>query len=416
MTFNKSYNIFNKNNFIILFFLFLIINYTFFNYRILFRENGYILGDWLLNYSGGFVRRALIGHFFHTISKYYSLSIIPIIYFFSTTIYIFSLYFFYKIIKNRLDNNLILVFILLPSTFLFNFFDPLTVGRKEILIFFFFSFYYLNLDKIRLSLNFKIFTLALSVIFLLTHEIIFFFIPYLFVLKYFHIKNVGKKFNIKDYYFEIIIFVTSLLLVILIFSFTNNHNNEILCNSVMDVGLTTNVCYGTIYDFKSTSLWSLWESFKDKNYYTNYSIYFLLSMIPLILIIFRSTNRNQKLIFIFLSVSCLLFSVVYFPKVGDWGRYLNIIFLLQFLLVLKFTETDTNTIQIRSHVKKLLLLFFVFIYLTTWHMPHCCNPELGKGYSDIGFRIKHRILDNSNESTKYKDIPREYLRKFFKID
>ena len=68
---NKNYNIFNKNNLIIYFFIFLIINYTFFNYRILFRENGYILGDWLINYSGGFIRRGLIGHFFHIISKHY---------------------------------------------------------------------------------------------------------------------------------------------------------------------------------------------------------------------------------------------------------------------------------------------------------------------------------------------------------
>ncbi len=49
-------------------------------------------------------------------------------------------------------------------------------------------------------------------------------------------------------------------------------------------------------------------------------------------------------------------------------------------------------------------------------MPHCCNPSIGKGYSDIYVRIKKRILDNSNESTKYKDLPREYLRKFFNID
>ena len=32
-----------KNNLIILFFTFLKINYLFFNYRILFRENGYVL-------------------------------------------------------------------------------------------------------------------------------------------------------------------------------------------------------------------------------------------------------------------------------------------------------------------------------------------------------------------------------------
>ena len=43
MNINKYKCLLSKNNLIILFFIFLIINYLFFNYRILFRENGYIL-------------------------------------------------------------------------------------------------------------------------------------------------------------------------------------------------------------------------------------------------------------------------------------------------------------------------------------------------------------------------------------
>ena len=130
----------SRNNLIILFFTFLIINYLFFNYRILTRENGYILGDWLVNYNGGFVRRGLLGHFFFNLSKFLNISIINIIYFFSSFIYISTLFLFYKIIKNKLSNNKILIFIFLPSTFLFNFFDPLTVGRKEFFVFFFISY------------------------------------------------------------------------------------------------------------------------------------------------------------------------------------------------------------------------------------------------------------------------------------
>jgi len=129
-----------QKNTIVIFFTFIVINYIFFNYRIIFRENGYILGDWVINYSGGFVRRGLLGQFFFSISKYFDISIKHIIFFFSSAVYTSSIYFFYKIVKNKLDNYLVLVFILLPSTFLFNFFDPLSVGRKEILIFFSFLF------------------------------------------------------------------------------------------------------------------------------------------------------------------------------------------------------------------------------------------------------------------------------------
>ncbi len=420
MTLNKNNNILNKNNIIIIFFLFIIINYAFFNYRILFRENSFILGDWLINYSGGFVKRGLIGHFFYLISKSFNISIIHIIFFFSTSIYIFYLYFFYQIIKDKLDNNLIIIFLFLPSTFLFNFFDPLTVGRKEILVFFFFSFYYLYIDKIKENINFKILTFFLSIIIMLTHELIFFFIPYMFAIKYFHIKKNFEKFNIKDYYLEILIFISTLILVIIIINFSHMHDNNTLCNSVLDVGISTDVCNGTIKEFGvkiGVGFLVLLPYFLERNYFINYSLYFLLSLLPLALIIFSSSNKNQnKLILIFLSIFCLLFSLTFFNIVNDWGRYFNIIFILQFLIILKFIEINKDQNEIKFYINKYILLILVFFYLTSWHMPHCCNPSIGKGYSDIYVRIKKRILDNSNESTKYKDLPREYLRKFFNID
>ena len=426
----KKLNILNRNNIIIIFFLFLVINYAFFNYRILFRENGYILGDWLINYSGGFIKRGFIGHLFYLFSKSFSISIIHTIYFFSTTIYLFSIYFFYQIIKKRLNNNLILLFVFLPSTFLFNFFDPLTVGRKEILVFFFFSFYYLNIDKIRINFNYQILIFFMSVIFLLTHEIIFFLFPYLFVLKYFHInKDFLEKFKIKDYYLEILIAISGFILIVIILFFSHNHNHEILCNSVLNVGLTTDVCYGSINDFKKMMLdyfvvktdskidyISLYPYFIQRNYFINYSFYFLMSILPLILIIFYSNKNTQKTKFIFLSIFCLIFSLSFFGQVNDWGRYLNVIFLLQFLIILKFTETNVGKIKTGFKINKFIKVVILFIYLTSWHMPHCCNPNLGKGYYDIYNRFIVRLYDNTQNSTKFQDKPRMFLRKLFKID
>lgn len=408
-----------RNHIIIIFFVFLVINYAFFNYRILFRENGYILGDWLINYSGGFIKRGFLGHLFYLVSKSFNISIIHIIYFFSTTIYLFSIYLFYQIINKRLNNILVFIFLFLPSTLLFNFFDPLTVGRKEVLVFFFFSFYYLNIEKIRLNFNYQILIFLLSIVIILTHEIIFFLYPYLFVLKYFHInKNFHKKFSFKDYYLETLVTVFGLILMINIFFFSHQHNHEILCNSVVNVGLTTNVCYGAINDFKNkVNLYnSLYPYFVQRNYFTNYLLYFLLSVIPLILIIFKSNEKINKIKFIFLSILCLLFSLSFFFQVNDWGRYLNIIFLLQFLIVLKFTELEKNEISKKFNIVSFIKFLFVLIYLVSWHMPHCCNPNLGNGYVDIYNRIIIRINDNTTNSTKFDDAPRMFLRKIFKIN
>ena len=407
---------FDRKNLLILFFFFLIINYLFFNYRILTRENGYILGDWLVNYNGGFVRRGLLGHFFFNLSKFFNISIINIIYFFSSFIYISTLFLFYKIIKNKLSNNIILIFIFLPSTFLFNFFDPLTVGRKEILVFFLFLIYFIHLDK-----NFfiiKIIIYFLSIIFLLTHEIIFFCLPYLFLLKYLHLKKENKnQFNYNNYYLEIFILLSGILLLFVILKFSNSHNNILLCSSLAEVNIGKNVCYGTINDLKETSFFvTLWDYFLDRNYLFNYTLYILLTLFPLFYIYLNLNDKKFSKQIILLSLFCFLFSLIFIFRVNDWGRYLNITFLMQFLVFLKFLDLGLIQKKASININKYFLTFLLFFYITSWHMPHCCNPNLGSGYYDFYNRIKSRIYDNSNNSTKYKDLPREYLRKLFKID
>lgn len=406
--------ILNRNNIIIFFFLFLILNYLFFNYRILARENGYILGDWVINYSGGFVKRGLLGHIFYSLSLYSNISIVNIIFFFSSLIYITSVYWFYLILKDRLNNNLILIFILLPSTFLFNFFDPLTVGRKEILVFFFFTFYYLKVDKIDSFLKYKIITFIAFITIILTHEIIFFFIPYLFILKFLYKENVNKfKFN--DYSLEFLILFFGILIFFTIIQINHLHDNEVLCNSLQNIYLTKNTCWA-INDFKSQiTINFLYSYFLEKNYYKNYLLYFILTTIPLILLIFYSKNKKKKK-FILLSLLSLIISISFFGQVNDWGRYLNVIFLIQFLGILFFTKNDQTLNIFKYNNLNFIKLFIIFLYLTTWHMPHCCNPKMGKGYISIYERISTRIKDNSIDSTKYNDLPRMYLRKLFKID
>ena len=90
--------------------------------------------------------------------------------------------------------------------------------------------------------------------------------------------------------------------------------------------------------------------------------------------------------------------------------------MIQFLIFLKVLGLKLNQKQIKINLNKYLKIILIFLYLFNWHMPHCCNPNLGDGYYDIYNRIQSRIYDESTESTKYKDLPRQYLRKLFNID
>ena len=160
----------------------------------------------------------------------------------------------------------------------------------------------------------------------------------------------------------------------------------------------------------------MWQYFLERNYFFNYTLYILLTIFPLAYFYFNSTNKNISKKVILFSTFCFLFSLIFILRVNDWGRYLNITFLIQLLVFLKFLDLGFKQRKIMINFNKYLLIPLLFIYLTSWNMPHCCNPNLGKGYYGIYERIKSRIYDETSNSTKYKDLPREYLRKFFKID
>ena len=202
-----------------------------------------------------------------------------------------------------------------------------------------------------------------------------------------------------------------------IFSLTYNHDNDLLCNSLTEIGIGTNVCYGAINDLIVQSVFSsLWPYFLERNYFFNYSIYTLVSLSPLVYIYLNVENFFFKKKLFLLLLICFTFSLIFIPRVNDWGRYLNLSFLLQFLVCLKFIEINRNLKKYKINLHKYIKIFLVLIVVTSWHMPHCCNPNLGNGYYDIFKRIKSRITDETTNSTKYKDLPREYLRKLFKID
>ena len=114
----------NQKNLKIFIYIFLFvysINYIFFTYRFFIRENGYILGDWLINYSGGFVRRGLFGEINIFFSEFLKINLINTSFITVSIIFILFIYYLIKLINNSNISFLIAIIIFSPATILFNF-------------------------------------------------------------------------------------------------------------------------------------------------------------------------------------------------------------------------------------------------------------------------------------------------------
>ena len=95
----------------------------------------YRIGDWLINYQDGFVRRGLIGQLIYSMSAD-GLSIIWVTYAIQCTIYILLSYYALRLYYSASRSRAWLLIIFSPAfIFLFPFYDPSGWYRKELLVY-----------------------------------------------------------------------------------------------------------------------------------------------------------------------------------------------------------------------------------------------------------------------------------------
>jgi len=416
------------NKVLLLLLLIITLNYFFFNYRLIFRQNAYIAGDWLINYQGGFIRRGFLGEIIFFVTSNFNIPILNLVYFFSSFFFLLFIFFYYYCIKNYLKFNFLLLYLFLPSTLLFTFFDVLAIGRKESLVLLFVSLYNYFLLK---NLNHKfVIQIILSFIILfitLTHEIMFFYMPYIFAIKILFLNNTKINFNnLKNFNLEFFLFFISFICILLIFFFSHLHDNNLLCKSLLNLKLNDGICGAVIAEYKGRQQFStIFPYFFERNYFVTYGLVSVLNFFPILIYFFfqkkTKTIISTIFIYIILTFVCFLFTAPIFLIVNDWGRYLNIHFINQGLLFALILKNHSDTFQLnfikKNYFKKLMIITVIIFYLTTWFMPHCCRTEIGDGYKSIYNRIYIRLYDESHNTTKYgTDYPKLFLKKILNLN
>ena len=410
--------IFNINYLLNIFFIFIYLNYLFFLYRIIQRTNPWIVADWLINYENGLIRRGLFGEIFFWFSEKLNFEILNALFILISILVFIFYYLSLKIIKQANINLIYLLVILSPATFLFNFYDPLTVGRKEILFLTFFAFYIYKIQNefsFSEKYHFLIF-FVIGIFLVLTHELIVFYMFFPLFIKFLVIKE-KKYFYINSKSELFFIFGCLIGLSIIIFSPTAFDPNtpKIICEKIITFNVNENICRGVngaiYYTFLDKSMGHLiishtFDQIINNNYY-NY-IFYLLIFIFSILLIFSFVNLpKNKSNFFYLTIFNffqILILCILFVIVNDWGRYLNIYFIINSLILLKFFCFNQKKLKFFNGI---IILFLIVLNLTLWHMPHCCNKNFGNGFLSLKERIEIRI----KSSNGYEDKSREFLIK-----
>jgi len=352
-------------------------------------NNGWIITDWLLNFKGGFIRRGLSGFFMFILADLIKLDIKTLVFFVQSLLYLGYMIFFFFLFFGKKINGWFLILLLLPTTLRFSIFDKMTIGRKEIILFFIFNFFLLIQEKNLLNSFFKTFFFLMAFVGTLFHELFFFYTPYFIFASYLKCKLDNKTFNPHH---SLFIISGSFLSVLVLILFGQPINNFLICDYLLSKGLNKNICSGILAFSENFTVVDVWLFAKSNNYFWYYSRNLFLSLLPFLLFIKSIKSRIISVRKFLLIFSFLFsFSLPLFLLALDWGRWIYIhLMLLMFVstLLLKkyyfnfrsrdinknifsyfFLKTKNQSLNI---LYSLITVLVCFYFLTSWNMYHCC--------------------------------------------
>ena len=362
--------------------------------------NDSTISEWLINYEGGFTKRGLVGQIAIELSRFFEINLRSVIFLLQClvcTIYFFLLY---KLIKNLNNDRVILLSIFTPIFILYPVAEIEVLARKEIIVFLLLLIYFLIPRTSRIKLiSFVIFTTFAMLIW----EPIIFFFPLIFIYEI--IDNSIKKFDLKLSSI-FLSFVPSLLIaLIIIFNPLTQEEHELMASVLIsEFGQT---CYMSCGLLSSKS--SIIQQFEGN--YDRYSIevfvrYFLIILIgsyPLITLIKNSSIKNKEIYFIKLLRYPLnifyigLLPVFFLFAMGlDWGRWVNIMYVLLALIYFKLLKDNhvvlnyknlKNTIFHKIKSKTFIVFFIIFSF--SWNPKTVITGDVA---SFPGYRIPYKVF------------------------
>ncbi|WP_299181164.1 hypothetical protein [uncultured Chryseobacterium sp.] len=322
-----------------------------FTYIYNFKDDGYILADWLINYEdGGFKRRGLSGSFFFLLQDLTGISLNYLVY--SCQFIIISLFFwlYVKLIRYKITTLLYLSLLLSAIGFVGLLNTVTYVGKKEFIVFLLFTWFVYLLDQDKLfKLKEYVFCVLLCISTLL-HEVTLFFVPYFAIALYL---KTGKL-EIKRY---IKYFISVGVPAALIILFGKNVNEGMSLEILSQRGVYPT--YGIFY-------WDINERQYIKEHIAEYRLYFVSLVISIVhLSYYLKYLTGQKLLSILLA-GAFLFSLPLFYLAIDWGRWMYIhmmLVIVLFALLLKKGDSIYTYEPILINSKFYITLFIIIISL-----------------------------------------------------
>jgi len=363
--------------------------------------NDSTISEWLINYEGGFTRRGLAGQIVIFFSRLIDTELRWTIFLFQS--FVCTIYFIllWILIKGLETNRIIYLAIFTPIFILYPIAEIEVLARKEVIVFSLFLIYLLFPSK---TITKNIFLILFSFFSILIWEPIIFFFPVIFL--YLIIDYKIEKFDLK------LIKIISLISpgILLSFYILANPLPEDKWNVMASVlnNEFGELCYMSCELLRSKS--SIAQQFQGNisrysfEVFLRYFLIIIIGFYPLSLLIKNSLVNNKNLIFIrnfknLLQPFCIaLLPVILLFAMGlDWGRWVNITYVILVLIIfnlIKNKKIKLNLISLKKNflykIKKQIFIIFFVIFCFGWNPKTIITGDIA---SFPGYRIPVKIIN-----------------------
>ena len=374
---------------------------------------GWILGDWLINYEGGFVRRGLMGEAALLLARLFHTS--PVFFVVLCYLSFYAVFFvaFRSLATTTSGNFLVFALILSPATLSFQILHRGSGFRKEVIYLAAFTLFVGLLRKTRVSSLFVAAYLSgVLIVGTLSHEGLIFYSPYFVAALLISGRSIQQTARVC---------VVPLLFGSVAFAACISHLGSVatasqICSSIgyklESLPGSTEICSsGAIpYLAKTRALAGeeALEKIRDYQYLWVFPCYLLLALLPAIgesIVLVRARmNRDVKILWVTAAIS-FIGTLILFRYAVDWGRWIYIhtvsIAVLLLFIDSKRVQTKPRTTSNAPEPiawKKVLQWAFVVVYATFWILPSD-TESLRMGYAG-------RLLETLHVTSKSQDAER----------
>lgn len=361
--------------------LFLIINYARVNYILADGWNGWSVGDWIINYDLGFIRRGLSGELVRWVSHLLNIKLNFSAYLVQCFIYFTFIILFIYNLKNKKITFWYFLLCFTPGFLLFTYFDGMAVGRKEITLYALFAIW-VNF-KINNKINICVSVVFGIALFLLTlmHESFFFYSLYFYLIACLGNSETRVRQNM-----ALVVPLGSTLALVMTFIYGQAIDGSLICADLISHGVNANACEGVIRFGNVSPIPEIHRYVDDFSFQSIKSIILIISIIivpSLIYLASINNNNYSKRQFLFWNIFLILLSFPLFIMAIDWGRWISIhitLSVMSLTIFLEYKNEHSTVINEHSIFKDkiiyLLIALLIFIAATTFYsIQHCCETN-----------------------------------------